>query len=69
MTPGAFHGRAAGVTIKNLKIEKYATSVQEAAIRGGIEWLVIDNIVTLNHSLGVDAGPGWQVLRNKLNRN
>lgn len=69
VTPTAFQGPAIGVTIKNLTIKKYATPTQQAVIQGGAAWVVADNIITLNHSLGVDANSGWQVLRNKIVRN
>ena len=53
--------------LKNVKV--YATPVQEAAILGGIGWVVCNNTITHNHSLGVDASTGWQLLYSKINRN
>lgn len=57
-TPFAFGGRADGVVLKNLIVEKYASAAQRGAIdaRNGKEWRVIDVIARWNHGVGIFIG-------------
>jgi parallel beta-helix repeat protein len=64
----AFTGRASGVTITGLTIEKYATDAQSGAIDGanGPGWTVENNVIRWNHGLGVSLGPSMRVLNNHV---
>lgn len=64
----AFDGSASNVRIRNLVIEKYATRFQEGAIHGNESdgWIVEDNVVRLNHGVGIMIGNRMQVLANKI---
>jgi parallel beta-helix repeat protein len=59
------------VTIKNLTIEKYASSLQGGTVDAefGENWRIEDNTIRLNHGVGVNAGPGSKILRNRINKN
>lgn len=70
--PFAIGGKAAGVTVRNLVVENYASTNQEAAInhRGaGSNWLVVNNEVRWNHGYGIVLGSGNRVLSNKVHHN
>lgn len=75
VSPYAFGGTAsgAGVTIKNLIVEKYAAPVQEAAIGGGgghmENWTVQDSEVRLNFGVGIDLGSGSRIVDNNVHDN
>lgn len=76
----AFSGPADNVTISGLVVEKYATPVGHGAIHGGDprfaqggglnhHWVVKDNEIRYNHSVGIRTGNEMQVLRNNLHDN
>jgi parallel beta-helix repeat protein len=77
ITPSAFAwGPANHVTIQELTVEKFAAPIQRGAIgRGwtgsanGLDWLVENNEVRLNHGDGVDVNFGWKVLNNYIHDN
>ncbi|MBA3497520.1 MAG: right-handed parallel beta-helix repeat-containing protein [Gemmatimonadales bacterium] len=70
VTPQAFKGAAASVTIRALIIEKYANPFTYGAIlAGGSGWLIENNQVRYNHGIGIETGDlttarGNTVLRN-----
>lgn len=69
---GAFIAEGArDVVIRNLIIEKYAAPGQVGAIRGndGVNWIVEDNTVQLNHGVGIVVGDGMIVRRNRVINN
>lgn len=69
VSPYAFLGGAADVTIDGLRIEKYSTSIQAGAVGGAIAsdgWIVRNNEVRLNHALGVTVGSGSRVVANRI---
>ena len=67
----AFWGPAQNVKIVGLTIEKFACPAQDGAVdgRAGSNWLLDNNLIRLNHGIGIRLGDGMQVLRNKLVRN
>ena len=78
--PAAFTpGPANNVTIKGLTIEKFATPSQTGAVGGagisnpnpavGVNWIVENNEIRLNHAYGVRINFGWQVLNNYIHDN
>lgn len=70
VTPRAFEGSALNVSIKHLIVEKYATPSQHAAILStGRGWIVEDNILRLNHALGLDLSKHSEARRNKIYNN
>ena len=76
LRPFAFRGDAANVRIEGLTIEKYASEAGDGAVDGrsesghlGRNWVVQNNIVTLNHGAGIRLGDGMQVLGNKVLQN
>ena len=79
VVPSAFApGPANNVTIKNLTVEKFAAPIQQAAIEGakrhgslttGINWVVQNNEIRLNHGNGVNMNLGWQILNNYVHTN
>ncbi len=69
----AIRGDAPNVRIEGLTVEKYASEAGDGAIDGrslsghmGANWVVKDNVVTLNHGAGIRLGDGMQVLGNKV---
>ena len=76
LVPYAFHGAAKNVTIENLTIEKYADVAGDGAIQGKSEgnaasdgWMVRNNVIKLNHGMGIRLGNQMQVLSNKILNN
>lgn len=71
VTRHAFTGNASGVTIRGLTVEKYANPAQNGAIHGTNtrDWIVTDNVVQLNHGVGIRTGERMQVRNNKILRN
>lgn len=74
--PYAIRGDAPGVRIENLTIEKYASAAGDGAVDGrslsghlSQGWVVQNNVVTLNHGMGIRLGDGMQVLGNKIIEN
>lgn len=67
----AFYGSARNVTIQGLTIEKYADVAGDGAIEGQSEngdlsqgWVIQNNVIELNHGMGVRLGNQMQVLNN-----
>ncbi len=80
VTPSAFApGPANKVTIQGLIVEKFATPLLMGAVAGtgtgdgstnkGINWVVENNEIRLNHGNGVRPNYGWQVLNNNIHHN
>lgn len=74
--PFAIRGDAGNVRIEGLTIEKYATAASDGAVDGrsgsgrmSSNWVVQNNVVTLNHGMGIRLGDGMQVLANKAIEN
>ncbi len=69
-TSMAFGGSARNVVIRGLVIEKYASRAQAGAIHGNEsrDWVIENNVIRLNHGLGVRVGHGMKVLNNKVLR-
>jgi hypothetical protein len=67
----AFGGAAQNVKIAGLTIEKFACPAQDGAVDGrmGNNWVIENNLIRLNHGIGIRLGDGMQVLRNKILRN
>jgi Right handed beta helix region len=65
----AFEGNATGVMIKNFVIEKYAMQIQEGAVEGKAGWVVQNNEIRLNKSVGARVGQGGQILGNYIHDN
>ena len=73
LAPYAFRGSAKNVTIQGLTIEKYADEASDGAIEGKSEgaalsqgWVIKNNVIRLNHGMGIRLGNGMQVLNNKI---
>jgi Bacterial Ig domain/Divergent InlB B-repeat domain/Right handed beta helix region len=68
-----------GVTVENLTVEEFASSIENGAIditygntatsTAGINWIIQNNYVTLNHGTGIRPGFGAQVLNNVATNN
>ena len=71
VSPYAFTGSAANVTVRNLIVEKYANTAQLATFVGfgSSGWTIEANEVRWNHGPGVGAGSQWRILRNKIHHN
>lgn len=74
--PFAIKSDAPSVRIQGLTVEKYASAAGDGALDGrsssghmSRNWVVQNNVVTLNHGLGIRVGDGIQVLGNKALRN
>jgi parallel beta-helix repeat protein len=74
--PYAFNGTAqgvgAGVTVRGLIIEKYATPAQDAAVgrtNTGANWVIRDNEIRFNHGIGIRTGTGVQIAHNNVHHN
>jgi hypothetical protein len=74
--PHAIWGAAQNVKIVGLIIEKYACAAGDGAVDGRAasgalsgNWVIENNVIRLNHGIGIRLGDGMQVLRNKLLRN
>ena len=69
--PFAFNGKAKGITIENLIVEKYASQAQSGAIHGryGKKWIVKNVTARWNHGLGLFIGDDMQVLGGAYNNN
>ncbi len=70
-TPRAFGGKAKNVTLKNLTIQYYNSPLQHAAVDAefGDAWIIKDNIIQFNNSVGVNFGNNSQVTGNMLINN
>ena len=79
VVPSAFAwGPANNVTIENLTVEEFAVPILKGAIAGtngassqttGINWVVQNNEIELNHGAGVTINFGWQILDNYIHNN
>ncbi len=72
LTPSAFSGSAANVSISGMRVEKYANPIQFGAIGGqyaGPGWIITNVEVRLNHGSGVQVGSSSQVLNSYLHNN
>src|SRR4051794_36199484 len=68
----AFSGKAVGVGIRGLIIEKYASPAQMGAIGDqypSTDWTVQDSELRWNHGAGIRLGSRWKALRNKVHHN
>jgi len=67
----AFYPTADYVHIEGLNIRKYANIAQHGAIDGvgRVGWIVVGNIVALNHGAGIRVGANSQVLYNRVVKN
>ena len=69
VTPKAFTGPAANVTLRNLTIEKYANPTQQATVELGTGWIIEDCEVRWNHFTGIAVGPRSIARRNHVHHN
>ncbi len=71
LAPTAIKSGAANVRIEGLTIEKYASGAGDGAVEGrfGRNWVVENNVLRLNHGMGIRLGDGMQVLGNKILEN
>jgi parallel beta-helix repeat protein len=77
VSPSPFEwGAGNNVTIENLTIEKFAAPIQFAAVgvygpsqTEGINWVIKNNEIRLNHGAAVGFNFGWQILNNYLHHN
>ena len=69
VTPRAFGGNASNVVVRNLTVEKYAAPITTIDTEQGNAWIVENNVVRLNHSVGVTAGRNSKVIHNRILRN
>jgi len=67
-TARAFGGTATNVTIKNLTIQHYSSTLQNAAVDcgSGNAWTVTNCIIQLNASVGVKFGNNSRIVNNQL---
>jgi parallel beta-helix repeat protein len=73
----AFLSDASDVVIRDLIVEKYATTAQSGAIQAqlpdggdrGVDWLIEDVESRLNHAIGIKAGEGTIVRRVHAHHN
>lgn len=75
VAPSLVRSAASGVTVRNLVVEKAANEAQEAAIDGrtssprtGARWSVENNVVQLNHGVGIGIGRRGVVRDNVVRR-
>jgi hypothetical protein len=67
VTARGIGGSAAGVQVRGLIIEKYASPGQGSAVHaGGREWIVADNVIRWNHGTGLRGGQAGAFLRNRI---
>jgi parallel beta-helix repeat protein len=69
VTARAFGGKASNVVVRNLTVEKYATPISAIDSEYGSAWLIENNVVQLNHAVGVNAGSNTKIIRNRIVRN
>lgn len=55
-----------GVTLRGLRIEKFANAAQQGAVEGFKSWLVDGNTFRLNHGEGLDVGQSSIVRNNSF---
>jgi parallel beta-helix repeat protein len=63
VTPEAFHGRASGVLLRGLTVERYASDTHAGAIEAvkGRNWRLENVVSQFNHSMGLRTGDGLVV--------
>ena len=62
-----FNGSATGVTVKNLKIEKYATNAQEAMNPSGLsDWTFRNNDIGYCHGMNLRTGSNCVIVDNYI---
>jgi len=67
VTPRAFQGPAANVTITGLTIEKYATPFSRGTIEPtGPSWIIEDNELRYGHGIGIETGNLTTARRNRV---
>ncbi len=71
MVSYAFRSAAAGVSISNIMVEKYASVAQTGAIyaQGAAGWIIENCEVRLNSGTGVSVGPGSRVQNCDIHHN
>jgi hypothetical protein len=70
--PFAFGGSASNVHIRNLVVEKYASTNQQGTINGnssGVGWIISNNEVRWNHGIGIVLSSSSQARQNLLYHN
>jgi hypothetical protein len=70
--PFAFGGEASKVTVRNLVVENYACTDQQAAVGdqgGGRGWKILDNEIRWNHGVGAVSGKASLIARNNIHHN
>ena len=72
----AFYGKASGVQIDNLTVEKYANPAQQGAVGGnrwtpglGAGWIVNNVECRWNHGTGISLGSESQILNSYIHNN
>jgi hypothetical protein len=67
----AFESTAAGITISNVTVEKFASAAQQGAIhaREGRDWIIEKCQVRLNSGAGISVGSGSRVRNCDVERN
>ncbi len=71
-TPYAFGGTARGVEIRNLVVERYASSNQRGAINDsgrGTDWTIAGNQVRWNYGYGITLGAHGRAIGNNVHHN
>lgn len=73
VAPALVRSRSDRVTVRGLVIEKAANEAQAAAVDGrtvsprtGADWRVLDNVVRLNHGVGIGIGSAGLVRGNEV---
>ena len=71
VTPDAFRGRASGVLLRGLIVEKYASDTHAGAIeaRSGSNWRLENVTARFNHSMGLRTGKGLIVEGGRFSDN
>lgn len=70
VTANAIGGAATGVEIRNLVVEKYATTPQVAPVAPtGANWTIEQCEMRHNHGVGLRIAPGMTVHRSRLHHN
>ena len=71
VTPQAFTGPAAGVTLRDLTVQMFANRAQVAAVdgRAGTGWTIERVESRLNHGIGISIGSGGRVVDSSTHHN
>jgi parallel beta-helix repeat protein len=67
----AFRGPAANVEIRGIKMTNYSPPVQLGVVFAseGRNWLIVDNEVSYNRSVGIQIGSGSRAIGNNIHHN